>query len=172
MKKFYITGISGTGKTAISLKLKQKGLNVIDLDDENIKLCHWKNKKTRKDSFSGYGTGLDFLNTNGWYCDIEKLKFLINSDDKNNFFVVGIAENQNEFLNLFDKIFLLQCDEAELFRRIDNRKDNDFGKNNSEKEYIKSFRKKFENDLINKKAIVINSNDLIDSIVDKIISNT
>ncbi len=42
MKKIYITGISGTGKSTIIEKLIKKGINAIDLDSN---FCCWKDKK-------------------------------------------------------------------------------------------------------------------------------
>jgi thymidylate kinase len=84
--------------------------------------------------------------------------------------VVGLLENQNEFLNLFDKIFLLQCREKTFFERIDNRTTNGFGKDYSEKEHILSFYKKFEEDLIKKGAIPINVEESLESVVSNIIS--
>src|SRR3989344_3397075 len=62
MKRFYITGISCTGKSSIALKLKEKGIPSIDIDE--IKgLCHWVNKKTKKVSYWHSGIGSEFLET-------------------------------------------------------------------------------------------------------------
>jgi len=168
-KKYFITGISGTGKTTIANELNKKGLYSIDADYWEFGLCSWKNKETKQKAHFEYGIGREFLKNNAWYCDVEKLKKLM--DVNNDVVVVGLLENQNEFLNLFDKIFLLKCSEKTFFERIDNRTTNSFGKDPSEKEHILNFYKDFEEDLINRGAIIINCEKSINNVVDEILKN-
>ena len=47
MKKIYITGISGTGKTAIAKSLEKKCVHCISID-EAPGLCHWRHKTTKQ----------------------------------------------------------------------------------------------------------------------------
>ena len=47
MQKIYITGISGTGKTAIAKELQQRGFYTISID-EVPNLCIWINKETKE----------------------------------------------------------------------------------------------------------------------------
>ena len=84
--------------------------------------------------------------------------------------VVGIAQNQNEYFDLFDKIFLLQCKEKTFLERLKVRTSNDFGKHPLEKEYILDFYKKFEKEMIDKGAIIINAEEPLDVVVENIIS--
>ncbi|PIR97266.1 MAG: hypothetical protein COT91_02300 [Candidatus Doudnabacteria bacterium CG10_big_fil_rev_8_21_14_0_10_41_10] len=44
MSKYYITGISGTGKSTLAEELKKRGFFTIDIDIEKD-LCCWRNKK-------------------------------------------------------------------------------------------------------------------------------
>jgi len=59
MKKIYITGISGTGKSTIAEELNKKGIYSIDIDSEKFNLCHWKNKETKEAVYFEYGMGKD-----------------------------------------------------------------------------------------------------------------
>lgn len=117
-----------------------------------------------------YGIGKEFLEANDWYCDIEKLKRILN-ENRNITFVCGVSANQNEYLNIFDKVFLLRCSPEELVKRIDKREDHDFGKDPEEKEHILNWYEDFEKDLMNKGAIVINSDNPINVVVDDILKN-
>ena len=45
MKKIYITGISGTGKSTIAKELEKQGVYTISIDEVNG-LCCWRHKKT------------------------------------------------------------------------------------------------------------------------------
>jgi len=169
MKKIYITGISGTGKSAIAEELNKKGIYTIDIDSDEFKLCYWKNKETKEAVYFEYGMGKDWMEAHGWYCDIEKLKKLLDVP-KDIIVVVSITTNQNDYLNLFDKVFLLQCREEIFLERINIRTGNDFGKHPLEKEHILDFYRDFEKDLIEKGVIPINAEDSLDVVANNIIS--
>jgi len=170
MKKIYITGISGTGKSFIAEKLNEKGIYTIDIDSHEYGLCKWKNKKTRENVYFEHGMSKDWMEAHGWFCDFEKLNNLldIQSDIA---IAVGITTNQNEYLSMFDKVFLLHCREEIFLKRLHTRTSNYFGKHPLEKENILSFYKDFEKDLIEKGAIPINTEDSIKNVVDNIISH-
>lgn len=169
-KIYYITGISGTGKTTIAKELNRRGIFAIDQDSKEYGLCSWKNNKTMEDSRFEYGIGKEFLEANDWYCNIEKLKQILNSN-KNITFVCGVSANQDKYLDLFDKIFLLRCSPLVLVKRIDSREDHQFGKHSSEKEHILNWYEEFEERLINKGAIAINNNNPINIGADEILKN-
>ncbi|MEI7810745.1 MAG: AAA family ATPase [bacterium] len=169
MKKIYITGISGTGKSAIAEELNKKGIYTIDVDSDKHNLCSWKNKETKENVYFEYGMGLDWMEDHGWYCDIEKLKGMLNVPE-DIIVVVGLTTNQNEYLNLFDKVFLLQCSEETFLNRLKTRTSNDFGKHPLEENYILNMYKDLEKDLIEKGAIAINAEGPIETVVGSIIS--
>lgn len=169
MKKIYITGVSGTGKSTMAEELNKRGIYTIDIDSSKFDLCHWKNKETKEKAYFEYGMGKDWMEAHGWYCDIEKLKKMLDVP-KDVVVVVGLATNQNEYLNLFDKIFLLQCKEETFLERIDERTSNDFGKHPMEKIYILDFYRNFEKVFIEKGAIPINVEESIETVVNNIVS--
>ena len=168
MKKFYITGVSGTGKTTIAKALNDGGVYSFDID-AIPDLCHWKNKETgeKADWFPKIGT--DWIKAHNWICDAVMLKKLLD-EQKENIVVVGIASNQDEYLDLFDKVFLLQSSEETFTKRILEREDNDFGKDPSEQKIILGYYKDFEKSILDKGAISINTENSLDATVEKIIS--
>lgn len=167
MKRFYITGISGTGKSSVALKLKEKGIPSIDID--GIKgLCRWVNKNTQEVRHWHPGIGGKFFETYEYVCNKEKLITLMNKY-KDIVVVVGLADNQSDFLSLFDKIFLFHCDEKIFIKRIKDRTNNDFGKHKSEREMMLGWYKDFEKEMLKKGAIPINTQESLDIIVDKVI---
>ncbi len=168
-KRYYITGICGTGKSTVGEELNKRGMYAIDQDSKVYGLCSWKNTKTKEDAHFEYGIGKEFLEAHDWYCDIEKLKKLLGGADKTTF-VCGVTANQDEYLYLFDKVFLLQCSPETFIKRIDTRSKK-FGKHSSEKEHLLSWHDELEQGLINKGAIVINSENPIDFVVDEILKN-
>ncbi len=168
-KRYYITGVSGTGKTTISEELNIRGIYAIDQDSREYGLCNWKHNTTKEDAQFKYGIGKEFLEVNDWYCDIKKLKQLLDKAPDITF-VCGVTANQNEYLHLFDKVFVLQCSEKTLLNRIDTREGNHFGKHPTEKEHILNWYQGLEKGLIDKGAIPINCEKPVTEIVDEIMN--
>lgn len=166
MSKIYITGISGTGKTIVARILKNKGFNAISID-EIPGLCYWINK-TSGDKVN-YKAELNqkFIDSHNWICDIEMLSKLLNEKDKT--IVLGHAENESDFLNLFDKIILLQCQPKTFLSRILERKDNDFGKEITAQKYLIDTYKKFENGMLNMGAASVDAEQPPDKVVSAIL---
>ena len=82
--------------------------------------------------------------------------------------IAGITSNQNEFLELFDKIFLLHCSPGTFIARLDTRENNEFAKEKSEQEHLLSWYKEFEEEMLKKGAVPINTERSITDIADEI----
>jgi broad-specificity NMP kinase len=168
--KIYITGISGTGKTAIAKELEKKGFYVISID-EVPNLCVWIHKKTKEKV--NYETELnkEFIDTHDWVCDVEYLNELIKKGTSP-IFVLGLSSNQNDFMHLFDKVLLLQCKPETFISRIESRTDNDFGKDKTAQDVILSWYKNFENNMLEKGAVSIDVENSLYEVVENIIEQT
>ena len=170
MKKVYITGVPGIGKSAVAKELNERGIFAFDIDLADW-LCDWRNKKTNEKVNGDGEHTIEWLKENVWVCDAEKLKEILSQNKKNIVVAAGIARNQNDYLDLFDKVFLLQCSEKTFLDRMANRKGHDeFGKSQEERQYVLHFYKDFEQKLIARGAIIINAEEPIEVIVDAIIS--
>lgn len=167
MKKIFITGISGTGKTTIANTLNTKGIHSVSID-EVPGLCVWKNKATGKTVDYEAELNKTFIDAHDWICDTDTLKKLLDVE-KETVVVLGNAANQNNFLNLFDKTLLLQCKPETFLERIMQRKDNDFGKEKSAQDLILSWYQEFESNLLKKGAIAVNVEGHIDKVIKTII---
>ena len=114
------------------------------------------------------GIGKDWIDAHEWLCDPAKLKELL---DKHGdpVAVVGCASNQDDYLGLFDKIFLLHCKEETFLHRLRTREgDDEFARDKSEQEQVLSWYKDFENKMLTRGAVPVNTEDPIDVVVDKI----
>jgi len=168
MKKrriIYITGISGTGKTTLAKEFFKRGYCAVDIDE----FSHWEHKESRELNHWSPGASRDFLENHEWVCDLDALKKVFKKNEKENVFVFGIVDKEKETFPLFDIIILLQISIETAFKRVDMRDNNDFGKGNTEKEWIKSWKDDFEKDLIAKGAISISTEDEINVVVKNII---
>lgn len=171
MKKFFITGVSGTGKSTAGEELNRRDIPIIDLD--HVKdLCKWINKETGERLHWQPGIGKEFFEKNRYTCDPETLKSMIDShQDVEAVGVVGLADNLQDIIGLFDKFFLFQCQEETFLQRIKQRKNHNFGKDDSEKEMILGWYKDFEKEMLDKGAILINTEVPVNAVVEKVIQN-
>lgn len=170
MKKIYITGISGTGKTTIYEELKKKGFHAISLD-ETEGLCCWVNKETKEKVEGEVELNRDFTSKHDWICDTEYLKKLL-TEDVDTVFVLGVASNQDEFLDMFDKVIILQCKPETFLHRLTHRTNNEFGKDKSLQETILGWYKEFEDKMLNRGAVSINTDRPVNVVVDDVIEQT
>lgn len=170
MKKIYITGISGTGKTTVHEELKKKGLHSISLD-ETDGLCCWVNKETGEKIERKIDLNKDFTSKHDWICDTEYLKKLL-AKDTDWVFVLGMPSNQDDFLDMFDKILLLQCKSETFLHRLTHRTNNEFGKDKSLQETILGWYQEFENKMLAKGAISIDTEKPIAEVVEDVLKQS
>jgi dephospho-CoA kinase len=167
MKVFYITGMPGTGKSTVIEKLSERGAFSVDAD--SVKgLTHWINKNTKEKVEWHHGMSADWYKKHQYICYKEKLVDLINKSPKDIVVVAGLFNNRLELWDLFDKVFLLQCDEKTFFKRIIERENHDFGKHPLEKENILSWYKNFEREVSEEGAIPINTDCPLAEVVEEI----
>jgi broad-specificity NMP kinase len=170
MNKIYITGITGTGKTTVYEELKKRGFHAISLE-ETDDLCCWVNKVTKENVEREVELNRDFTSKHDWICDTEYLKKLL--DKKADMvFVLGVASNQDEFLDIFDKVMVLQCKPETFLHRITHRTNNEFGKDKSLQETILGWYEKFEDKMLKKGAISINTDRPVNEVVEDVIKHS
>jgi dephospho-CoA kinase len=166
--KIFITGVSGTGKSTTIEKLQEKGIHAIDIDAVPG-LCRWVHTGTQEVAHWHSGIGSEFFETHQYICDREKLIALMN-EVPGPVVVAGISDTQTHTLfDLFDKIFLFRCDEEVFLKRIKERTSHDFGKHESEQEMIRGWYKEFEQEMLNKGAMPIDTDQPVEQIVARIL---
>jgi adenylate kinase family enzyme len=164
MAKVYITGVSGTGKTTLAAAFAAEGYHTVSIDEAD--LCLWVSKDSKTPV--NYEAKLDqeFVDKHDWICDGNKLRDILATQE--DILVFGIASNQNEFLDAFDKVIVLKCNPDIFIQRIVSRVDNDFGKDESIQKYLRDTHGAFENDLVARGAIEINTEQPVSQVVSAI----
>src|SRR5262249_18950564 len=119
MSNYYITGISGTGKTAIAQELNRRNIHTIDIDLMKD-LCYWENKRTHERANYTNGVGQDWLLDHEWVFDDKKINEILKSQGQ--VVLAGITGNQDKYLSQFKKVLLLTCGDETLLKRLNVRK--------------------------------------------------
>ncbi len=166
--KVLITGYPGTGKSTIAKALKIRGRHAYDTEA-------MRNYMHAEDIDSGKRIAVPspvprgwFDNTGSYNWDVNRVTGLINSFE--DIYICALADNQEEFYSLFDKIFILLLDEVELENRLLLRSSTPYGKDKDELTDIMSLHTHFEQSLIEYGAIPINVHPSIDNIVERILN--
>jgi hypothetical protein len=124
-RNYLIEGGSGTGKSSVCRELRKRGHVAIDGDNE---LAYQGDPETgRRTDVAGHEHHL-------W--DVDKVREIAaNKEDEVTFFCGG-SRNFTEFLDVFDKVFVLDVDTETLKQRLVNRDPDDWGGNDEQKDLI------------------------------------
>ena len=171
-KKIYITGVAATGKSTLTKEFRKRNIFAIAVD-EVPGLCFWVNRKTQKRvTIDKYQGSREWLEAHEWTCDVPKLKRLL-APEAGLIIATGVLANQDEFLGLFDRFFLLKFDPSVMLQRIENRNQEapgQFGWHLEERELLLRVYQDLENKWIGQGAVPIDANNPIDAVADKILS--
>jgi hypothetical protein len=122
----FVTGLSGTGKSAVCDAMAEAGLQAFDID---LGLACWQDRATGRvvelDRPSDGATAA-FLADHDWVTPrprVEALRAL-----PGRVWLCGGCGNDDELWDLFDEVVCLVADEATLRHRLATRTGNDFGK--------------------------------------------
>jgi broad-specificity NMP kinase len=153
-RNYLIEGVSGTGKTSVCQELSRRGYTAIHGDRE----LRYQGRPTT------FASPQIRHAHNLW--DVEKVRRLAaNQDDEVTFFCGG-SRNFEQFIDLFDQVFILDVDVATLNERLDSRPD-DWGKNQSERELILRLHATKED--VPSGGIIIDATQPLVSVVDEIL---
>lgn len=117
MKRVLLTGMSGTGKSAVIRELAARGHAAVDLDD-----AAWSAWVDAEGDPTGARPGKDWL----WRAD--RVGDLLGADGAGILFVSGCAPNMGAFLGRFDHVVLLRAPALVMLARLASRTDNPYGK--------------------------------------------
>jgi adenylate kinase family enzyme len=130
MALYFVTGIAGSGKSALTHNLRERGFEAYDTDDDA--LSRWQHIKTGyihpKSSVKSHQRTDEFLRQHRWNVPREFVVELAQKAESKPVFMCGVADNAAELSDLFRKVFALVIDDTTLEQRLLTRTNNDWGK--------------------------------------------
>ena len=114
MRVFLVTGNPGSGKSTLAAELSRRGLIAVDADG----LAFWEdNAGVRADQPAGADDA--WRRAHRWVWSRARIEQVIAaSGDAGRVFFCGIARNQDQMLDLFEKVFLLVIDAGTQMARL------------------------------------------------------
>jgi adenylate kinase family enzyme len=108
VRSYLVTGNPGSGKSTLAAELSRRGLIALDADD----LAFWVDSAGREVNEPA-GADDDWRLAHRWVWSRARILSAITTarSAAGSVFFCGIARNQAEMLDLFDKVFLLVIDE-------------------------------------------------------------
>lgn len=171
---FFITGISGAGKSEVTLNLRQRGYEAYDTDDDA--LARWQNVETGyihpKSSVKSEQRTEDFLKQHKWNVPREFVEEIARKADDKTIFICGVANNLSELSDLFDVVFALTIDEKTLISRLASRTNNDWGKQPHELQQTLEIQKQATDNYKQLGHVIIDATRPVKLVVDDILAKT
>ena len=131
MSLYYVTGLSGTGKSSVLRELRARGYHARGVDEDGY--ADWVNRITgRVDRFPHHDPGLDFhawYAAHYWVLSVRRISILSRAAARigQPVFLCGSASGDDVVWQRFAKVIALVADEDTIVGRLAAR-DNDFGK--------------------------------------------
>ncbi|MDQ8732031.1 AAA family ATPase [Bradyrhizobium sp. LHD-71] len=126
MKRVLITGMSGTGKSAVVRELAARGHRAVDLDTPEW--SEWIDVDPSDPLTPEKGKD--------WVWREEQVRALLSSHDQGTLFVSGCAENMARLFPFIDKIVLLSAPIATIMKRLEARSSNGYGSTEEERRKV------------------------------------
>lgn len=159
VKNYLIEGVSGTGKTSVCNELRRRGYHSIDGDRD---LAYQGDPKT--------GAPLDGFAHEHHLWDVDEVRALVADRSHAASFFCGGSRNFHRFIDLFDRVFVLEVDLLTLNQRLVVRPEDEWGGGASSRDFIARLHATKED--IPKNAIMIDAVAPISCVVDAILRET
>jgi shikimate kinase len=159
----FLTGMSGTGKSAVISELAARGYKAIDTHYEG-----WSELVDVPASAgpTGVGEGKDWL----WRED--RIARLLATEDADVLFISGGASNQGKFYAQFDHIVLLSAPTVVMKERLAGRTNNPYGKDPDELARVLALKETIEPILRRIADVEIDTSGPLGQVVDEVIAAT
>jgi shikimate kinase len=160
VKRVFLTGMSGTGKSTVISALAARGYKAVDTD------------------YGGWSELVDLPPSSGqsgvvgkqdWLWREDRIARLLSTEDADVLFISGGASNQGKFYPQFDHIVLLSAPAAVMKERLASRTNNPYGKDPDELARVLALKETVEPILRRVADLEIDTSVPLDQVVEKIL---
>ncbi len=167
-KSILITGVAGSGKSAVCDELEKLGYKAFGIEDMKD-MFTMIDRTTGKKSEIFDNDNIEMVKKHDWICDKEKLRKLIEDNKDGIVFYAGTGSNMDDILPLFDMVFLLKPSPETLTKRLSKRTSEKFGRTQEVQEWVFSWKDWWEEKMEKDGAVVVDANQDLEKVVADII---
>lgn len=169
----YVTGISGSGKSAVLRELRRRGYEAFGVDEDGY--GSWVDRRTGEERT--YPSDSEELDPHEWYADhdwvldVHKIAELKDRVDRDAIlvFLCGVAAGDAKAWEYFDVVCALVVDEATIRARIADRDDN-YGKRPHELNQVLAWNVGYADRYRGFGAVIVDARDPLPVVVDAVIA--
>ncbi len=172
MSLYFITGVSGTGKSSLTHELRNRGYAALDTDDDA--LARWQHKDTGyihpKSSVKAADRTEQFISEHDWNVPPEFVEQIAKDTADTTAFICGVVNNIDDMRGLFAGVFALTIDDDTLKHRLATRTNNDWGKQPHELEQTLEYQHRAQEMYAKLGYITIDATQPINKVADDILA--
>jgi dephospho-CoA kinase len=172
MGLFYITGVAGSGKSAVEKELRRLGYEAHDVDDPSVGAPYNNRSNAAVLMPPAIERTPEWFAAHSWRISRKRIEMLKERSKDRAIFVCGTASNEQGVWSLFDKVLCLDIDEAILRSRIASRTDNDFGQTEQELQMILQRYKSSRDRYASSNMTIVDATKPLSDVVDLILKYT
>jgi hypothetical protein len=173
MPLYYVTGVSGSGKSAVLRALQVRGHEAHGVDEHGFGI--WINRETGEvATFPKSPANVEihrWYDEHTWTLDEAEIRTLRSHSDEigRPVFLCGTAEGDSVVWDAFNKVFALIVDAETIKKRIKQRPDR-FGKRSDELTRILEWQKSFEENYRRFGAVIVDATRPVEAVVDELLA--
>lgn len=165
--KALITGRAGSGKSTVCEELLRRNYEAYDADFVPG-LCEWQLRKTgEKAEVNAH----EFVDLKKYWWSLRDQAFRKFVADHDNFFICIGAAHELEYTDIFDRSFVLNVSPAIHYERLQNRTNNNYGKELAMAQTIVKLQAELVSDAQKQGFVLIDANKPVAQVVDEILAN-
>lgn len=171
----YITGIPGSGKTAVCSELKKRGYVALDTDNDGIAFFYNNvNGEAITEPIPAEERTPEWRREHTWKAKRETVEALRRKAVDRPVFLCGVTSNDaDELWDLFSIVFALVVDEKEVVeKRVMERSEDGYGKNPHELATLMKWQQTASDEYRKLGAVLIDASRPLDQVVDAIIAQS
>jgi shikimate kinase len=160
MKRVLITGMSGTGKSAVVRELAARGHRAVDLDTPEW--SEWVDVEPSDTLTPGEGKD--------WVWREDRVRALLSGHSEGTLFISGCAENMKHLSPWIDTVILLSAPIATIMERLEARSTDGYGNTDEERRKVRELIATIEPMLRESASHEIDTRRPVHATVDEILS--
>lgn len=132
IKNYLIEGVSGAGKTAVAEELQRRGYQVFH-GDRTLAYLGDPDTGLPLERPAGTDAAVAQWQHENWIWDVGKVEAAVADQIHAMSFFCGGSRNYHQFIQRFDRVFVLHIDKETLDVRLASRPENEFGSTAAER---------------------------------------